>query len=77
MRLMTLEQYLKAKSITDSAFGAAAGLSQAQVSRIKRGVSMPSWASIGKIIKATGGDVTANDFAPKVEAPKRKRRAAQ
>lgn len=68
MRVMTLEQYLKANRITDAAFGATAGLSQAQVSRIKRGVSMPSWDAIGKIMKATGGDVTANDFAPSSEA---------
>ena len=68
MRVMTLEQYLRANGITDAAFGSAAGLSQAQVSRIKRGVSMPSWDAIGKIMKATGGDVTANDFAAKAEA---------
>ncbi|ASP84139.1 XRE family transcriptional regulator [Sinorhizobium meliloti] len=68
MRDMTLEQYLRSKGITDAAFGASAGLSQAQVSRIKRGVSMPSWDAIAKIMKATDGDVTANDFAAAVES---------
>ena len=68
MRDMTLEQYLRTNGITDAAFGATAGLSQAQVSRIKRGVSMPSWEAIGKIMKATDGEVTANDFAAAVEA---------
>lgn len=68
MRGMTLEQYLRNNRITDAAFGATAGLSQAQVSRIKRGVSMPSWDAIAKIMKATDGEVTANDFAATVES---------
>lgn len=29
---------------------------------------MPSWDAIAKIMKATDGDVTANDFAAAVES---------
>jgi transcriptional regulator with XRE-family HTH domain len=60
---MTLAEYLKHTKESDAAFGHRASLSQSQVSRLRRGMSRPSWATIDQIAKATGKKVTANDWA--------------
>jgi hypothetical protein len=59
-----LETYLRTKKLTDEAFGALVGLSQSQVSRIKRGKSVPSWSTITAIEEATRGKVTIRDLRP-------------
>jgi transcriptional regulator with XRE-family HTH domain len=69
---MTLDQYLtqenerraKAKKpkLTDAEFGALVGISQPQVSRLRAGLSRPSWATIDAIMTATKGKVSANDW---------------
>lgn len=65
---MKLETYLRNKKLTDEAFGALVGLSQSQVSRIKRGKSTPSWKTIAVIEEATRGRVTIRDLRPEQEA---------
>jgi DNA-binding transcriptional regulator YdaS (Cro superfamily) len=60
---MKLDQYLSTKKITDAAFAATAGISQSQVSRLKRGKSMPSWELASTIERVTGGKVRPKDFA--------------
>ncbi len=59
---MKLETFLNKRNMTDATFGALAGLSQSQVSRIRRGLSMPSREALERIKEATKGKVTANDF---------------
>lgn len=59
---MKLETYINWKKLTDASFGEIAGLSQSQVSRIRRGLSMPSKDALERIKAATKGKVTANDF---------------
>ena len=59
---MKLETYLKEKGLTDAAFGELIGVSQSQVSRIKRGVSWPSKDVLTAIALATKQKVTANDI---------------
>ena len=54
--------------LTDAAFGSLVGLSQSQISRIKRGKSRPSWEALAAIEKATKGKVTAADFMESGEA---------
>lgn len=61
---MKLKTYLRTKKLTDEAFGALVGLSQSQVSRIKRGKSIPSWPTIAAIEEATKGKVKLSDFRP-------------
>lgn len=58
-RGMNLHQYLTETEETDAAFGARAGLSQSQISRLRRGVSQPSFDAIKKIAVASGGKVPA------------------
>ena len=60
---MTLNQYLKEKSITAAAFAERAGLTEATISRIRRGLNRPDWPSMDRIREVTGGDVMPNDFA--------------
>lgn len=64
---MKLGTYLKSKRLTDEAFGVLVGLSQSQVSRIKRGKSIPSWSKIAAIEEATKGKVKLRDFRPEQE----------
>lgn len=71
IRLMTLLEYLLETKESDSAFAARVGMSQSQISRLRRGVSMPSWTAIAAVAKATNGKVTANDWAKKPNKPKR------
>lgn len=60
---MKLSAYISKKKMTNAEFGTLVGLSQSQVSRIRRGVSRPSWEAMGRIEKETGGKVTFKDFA--------------
>ncbi|WP_181166233.1 helix-turn-helix transcriptional regulator [Mesorhizobium sp. B2-6-7] len=60
---MKLAQYISDHEMTDEAFAVTVGMSQSQISRIKRGISRPSWDSVAAIERATGGQVTASDFA--------------
>jgi transcriptional regulator with XRE-family HTH domain len=66
---MKLDQYLSARKLTDAAFAAIVGMSQSQVNRLRRGLSMPSWDAVAAIEQATSGKVSATDFIP---APARK-----
>lgn len=59
---MKLDTYLEAKGETDAEFALRVSLSQSQVSRIKRGLSWPSRDAMERIVDATDGSVTANDF---------------
>ncbi len=60
---MTLAQYLKDNGINQVDFGMKIGLSGASVSRLKRGLQWPDKDTVRRIEVATGGQVTANDFA--------------
>lgn len=64
---MKLAEYLSQEKLTDEAFGGLVGMSQSQISRIKRGVSRPSWEALAAIERVTDGSVRAADFIP--EAP--------
>lgn len=59
---MKLETYLTENDLTDAAFGQLVGLSQSQISRIKRAKSWPTREAMERITKATDGQVSANDF---------------
>jgi hypothetical protein len=65
---MTLTEYLKQTKESDAAFAFRVSLSQSQISRLRRGVSRPSWAAIKAIADATGEKVTANDWASAEQA---------
>jgi len=65
---MKLDLYLKENGLTDAAFGERIGLSQSQVSRIRRGLSWPSKEVIASIASATSNAVTANDIAAETAA---------
>jgi len=61
--VMTLSEYLSKSEESDAAFAARVGLSQSQISRLRRLRSLPSWEAIKAIATATGNDVTAADWA--------------
>ena len=65
---MKLAEYLSQEKLTDEAFGALVGMSQSQISRIKRGVSRPSWETLAAIERVTDGSVRAADFVPEASA---------
>lgn len=73
---MTLAEYLSKHEITDEAFAAKVGLSQSQISRLKRGKSRPSWPALAAITSVTGGKVTADDFFPGMKSTRKRRAAA-
>jgi DNA-binding transcriptional regulator YdaS (Cro superfamily) len=61
-RMMTLNEYLEKSGESDGEFAAKVGLSPSQISRLRRGVSKPSWDGIVAIEKVTGGQVQPNDW---------------
>jgi transcriptional regulator with XRE-family HTH domain len=68
LSVMKLAEFLNTEKLTDEAFGALVGMSQSQISRIKRGVSRPSWESLAAIERVTDGKVRAADFIPEASA---------
>lgn len=58
-----LDAWLIEQDISSRKFAVQIGTSDATLSRIRSGECRPRWALIAKIALATGGAVTANDFA--------------
>ena len=59
---MKLADYLRDHDELPVRFAERIGRSPATVSRILSGVSRPDWETIERIVRATRGKVTANDF---------------
>lgn len=65
---MTLDEYLTRENITAADFGERAGLTEASVSRIRRGQQNMTRDVIRRIIAASGGAVTADGLIGPVAA---------
>lgn len=65
---MTLADFLKINNIRQADFAEQIGRSAAYVSMISRGQIWPSRDVVSRIVSATGGLVTANDFMRAEEA---------
>jgi transcriptional regulator with XRE-family HTH domain len=61
---MRLDQYLSHIGVSDAEFGARIGRSRSAISRLRRGKTTPDWNTVSRIVVATNGAVTANDFLP-------------
>lgn len=59
---MKLDDYLSREKLTDEAFGSLIGRNQSTVYRLRKGVTKPDWDTVARIIAATGGAVSADDF---------------
>jgi transcriptional regulator with XRE-family HTH domain len=66
--VMTLDEYLRAEGITETAFARKIGLSQPQVNRIRSSKSWPGREVMARIYKATDEKVKPDDFVPEVAA---------
>lgn len=65
MRSMTLDDWLKKQNegdgkLSDAQFGERIGLSQSQISRLRRCKSRPSWKTMDAVHAATQGLVKPN-----------------
>ncbi|TXH32081.1 MAG: XRE family transcriptional regulator [Rhodospirillaceae bacterium] len=60
---MKLATYLENEKLTDAAFARLIGVERQAVGRYKLGERFPEKPILLKIYEATGGQVTANDFA--------------
>lgn len=61
---MTLDEYLTSKEITDADFAKRIERDPGTVSRLRRGLTKPDWQTLPRILDATNGEVTPNDFLP-------------
>lgn len=59
---MTLSGWLKAQGLSDVAFAAQIGVTRQALYRYRQGERFPHRDVMARIIEATGGAVTANDF---------------
>jgi DNA-binding transcriptional regulator YdaS (Cro superfamily) len=57
-----LAEFMKRSGITESEMAKRANCSQPTINKIKNGTSSPSFELIKEIHRATGGEVTPNDF---------------
>lgn len=63
-----LRTYRKDKGISLEAIAAKAKVTRTSLSRIERGLQTPSLDLVGRIITATDGALSADDFLRKVAA---------
>src|SRR3990167_5365396 len=70
---MTLAKWMAEHGVDDETMGNLVQVDRVTISRIRRGLSRPSWPLAGRIKKITGGAVTADDHLPG-EAPRAARR---
>mgnify|MGYP002622295221 CR=1 FL=1 len=59
---MKLTDWLESNNLTASAFAEQLGVSVSTVTRCMNGQRRPEWQTLDAIFKATGGQVTPNDF---------------
>src|SRR5690606_26131874 len=59
---MKLTDWLESQNLTASAFADQLGVSVSTVTRCMNGQRRPEWQTLDAIYKATGGQVTPNDF---------------
>lgn len=59
---MKLASWLASKEMTPAEFGRIIGLPQPTVHRYANGQRIPERDTMAKIVAATGGEVTPNDF---------------
>lgn len=59
---MKLADYLTSKDLSDADFALAIECDRTTVSRLRRGITRPTWAQAERIRDATQGAVTPNDF---------------
>lgn len=59
---MQLQQYLETTQTSRAQFASEIGVSVETVRRYLSGERFPDWSVIPRIIAATNGNVTANDF---------------
>jgi transcriptional regulator with XRE-family HTH domain len=61
---MTLQQFLDQTNMSRAEFAKAIGVSEVAITRYIGGKRMPRPELLVKIVEATGGAVTPNDFLP-------------
>lgn len=63
--MMTLNQWLDTQpGLTLAAFGERIDATHSTVSRLRRGLMLPAWPMMLRILRATGGQVTPDSFIP-------------
>ena len=67
--IMTLDEFLRREALTEGAFAALIGTTQATVNRYRRGVRVPPRPVMRRIAEATAGCVQPNDFHDPNVAP--------
>lgn len=62
MLLMNLEAWMRAANLTDAAMAGRIGVSTFAVRKYRRSERIPTREIMSRIVEATDGQVTANDF---------------
>ena len=65
---MKLDTYLKEHGLTDGDFAVTVGRDRTTVLRWRRDDARPDWPALQRVLEATGGLVTPNDFLPSLAA---------
>jgi hypothetical protein len=65
---MKLADYLIKHSLSDPEFGALIDRNRTTVMRLREETTRPDWDTLQRIVAATDGAVTPNDFLPETAA---------
>lgn len=68
LAFMKLATYLAAQEVKDAVFAERIGVTRMTLWRYKSGDRRPEWDVLERIVQATGGQVTPNDFLAATEA---------
>jgi transcriptional regulator with XRE-family HTH domain len=74
---MKLDDWMAKRRVSDELLANELGVSRATVSRLRRGLQVPSMRLAARIAEFTKGRVTANDFMPPLDAPEKTPQAAE
>ena len=64
-----LKQYRTAKGLSQEDFAKSVGVQKAAISRIEQGKRVPSMGLVARIVEASDGELSANDFMPPAPEP--------
>jgi DNA-binding XRE family transcriptional regulator len=64
---MKIAEWMLSFELSDEGVAKLVGVDRTAISRLRRGLTRPSWELAGKIREASGGLVTPNDFLEAAE----------
>jgi DNA-binding XRE family transcriptional regulator len=66
--MQKLREYRIARGLSQSDLAASVGVKKATISRIEKGLRVPSMGLVARIVRISAGELSADDFMPRVKS---------